>query len=92
MEDLNLGQAAMPKIDIKKYKTYKCEKCGGIVFERDFIIKEIPGLELGIGSDTFAYPLEILVCKKCGEILKDHQEELGLNDDKKETKNSSLII
>ena len=85
MEDLNLGQATMPKIDIIKYKTYK-------YYDGDFIIKEIPGLELGIGSDTFAYPLEILVCKKCGEILKDHQEELGLNDDKKETKNSSLII
>ena len=91
MEDLNLQNAQMPKIDIKKYPTYKCHKCGGQLFEHACILKEISGLELGMGTESFAYPLDVLVCKSCGEILKDHQEELGLSE-KEEKKDSTLIL
>lgn len=93
MEDLNLG-ANMPKIDITKYPTYKCHKCGGIIFERNYIVKQMSGLELGAGIDTFAYPIDVLVCKNCGEIIKDQQEDLGLNkdDEKLQTNKSGLIL
>ena len=91
MEDINLGNAQMPKIDIKKYPTYKCHKCGSILFNRNFVLKQISGIELGMGTETFVYPLEVLVCAKCGEILKDHVEELGL-EEKEEKKESSLIL
>ena len=94
MEDFNLG-GGMPKIDISKSKNLECKKCGGMLFDRKYIIKEISGLAVGVGAENFFYPIDVLVCDKCGEIYEEHKKELGLdnaeqkNDEKPKT---SLII
>ena len=94
MEDLNLGNGNMPKIDVSKAKNITCKKCGGVLFDRKYIIKEISGLAVGLGSENFMYPIDVLVCSKCGEILEDHKKELGLDSDTPivEEKKSSLIL
>ena len=94
MEDLNLGSGTMPKMDISKAKNLTCKKCGGIIFNRKYVIKEISGLAVGAGAENFYYPIDVLVCDKCGEIYEDHKKELGLDTETPivEEKKTSLIL
>lgn len=59
---------------IKNFKTITCE-CGGMIFENAFVLKRISSIISPTGKEE-TYPLEVIVCKKCGKI----PEELGLND------------
>ena len=69
-DDLLLSNTyAAPKIDPRDYPSIKCSKCGSILFESAIVIKEIPGTVVGNGSEPVPYPLQVLVCKKCGKIL-----------------------
>ena len=58
--------------------TIKCDKCGNETFESAFIIKNIPGLVMGSGKDDVQYPLDVVVCKKCGAIMKDGDIDIML--------------
>ena len=71
-----------------------CDKCGNETFEAAYIIKNIPGLVLGNGSDDVQYPLDVVVCKKCGAIMKDYRKEYKLEEfaEKKEENKSGLIL
>lgn len=83
--DLILGggvpQIGGPKIDPRDYKTTKCKKCGGIVFNGGVVLKEIPGAAVGQGSETVMYPLQVFVCAKCGEILESDIKAYKLEKD-----------
>ena len=84
-----------PKLNPLKYSNVKCDKCGSELFEYGMILKRIPGLELGAGVDDVNYPIDIIVCKKCGAILKDIREELKLEEfaeEPKEETKSTLIL
>lgn len=99
----NVPPAEIPKpnpIKLSDYPNEKCPKCGCELFTTAVVIKDIPGIAMGlIGSETIAYPVEqypILVCAKCGEIapgmLRDEKYKmvidklLGNDNDKKEEK------
>lgn len=83
-----------PKINPIDYENIKCDKCGNETFEAAYIIKNIPGLVLGNGSDDVQYPLDVVVCKKCGAIMKDYRKEYKLEEfaEKKEENKSGLIL
>ena len=87
----------MPQIDLTEYPSLKCDKCGNVAFTPAMIIKKIPGVLMGNASKTQLMPDQILVCSKCGTILKKDREYYKLNDDgtepeKPEKKESSIII
>lgn len=72
-----------------KYPTVKCE-CGCEVWNQGVIIKRIPGLEVGNGTeDTFA-DLPVYYCAKCGKIIPEHRKMYQLDkiEEKTETPKS----
>ena len=83
-----------PKFNPLKYENIKCDKCGNETFESAFIIKNIPGLVLGQGNEDIQYPMDVVVCKKCGAIMKDYRKEYKLEEfaEKKEENKGGLIL
>lgn len=70
-------QATQVKITpemMKSFKTVTCD-CGGMIFEEGIILKKISALVSPRGIEE-TYPLEVLVCKKCGKI----PSELNIGD------------
>ena len=60
-----------PKIKItpemmKGFKTITCD-CGGQLFKHGMVIKVIPSLISPTGSEE-PYPLDVLICTKCGKV------------------------
>ena len=88
----------LPQIDPTEYPSLCCDKCGNVAFTTAMIIKKIPGVMLGSPNKTQLMPDQILVCAKCGTILKKDREYYKLTDDGKDTieekkdPESSLII
>lgn len=63
-----------PKVNItsdmmKGFKTITCA-CGGMIFEEGIILKKISSFVSPSGKEEL-YPLEVLVCKKCGKVPKE---------------------
>jgi len=81
-----------PKIDPRDYKTIKCSKCGGIVFEAGYILKEIPGTLVGQSGESIIYPLQILKCADCGTIIESDIKAYKLENDINEITSSSKTI
>lgn len=75
----------MPQIDPTEYPSLSCDKCGSVAFTTAMIIKKIPGVLLGSSNKTQLMPDQILVCSKCGTILKKDREYYKLTDDGKDT-------
>jgi hypothetical protein len=74
---------------IKNFKTITCE-CGGMIFETGVILKKISAIISPSGKEEM-YPLEVLVCKKCGKV----PEELNVADmlpDEVLTKNNKIKL
>ena len=59
-----------PKVDPRDYPSVKCNKCGGILFRSAVVLKEIPGTVVGNGADPVVFPLQVMVCDKCGTVLE----------------------
>lgn len=59
---------------MKSFKTVTCD-CGGMIFEEGIILKKISPVISPSGREE-TYPLEVLVCKKCGKI----PSELNIGD------------
>jgi hypothetical protein len=77
MEKLNMKGA--PRVNItpemmKNFKTVTCE-CGGMVLETAIILKKISAIISPTGKEGL-YPLEVLVCKKCGKV----PSEINIDD------------
>ena len=70
-----------PKIDPRDYPSVKCDKCGSILFRNVVVLKEIPGTLVGQGTEPITIPLQVLVCDKCGEILKSDIKDYKLEKD-----------
>lgn len=95
----DLGNMQMPQLNLKEYDTIECDKCGNVAFIPAMILKVVPGIVIGTGSQNKILPDNVLVCSKCGTILKKDREYYDLTDDnkvknKKEDKSSKsdLII
>ena len=89
----------MPQIEPSEYPSLVCDKCGNVAFTAAMIIKKIPGVLLGSPNKIQLMPDQILVCSKCGTILKKDREYYKLTDDgkdtvqeKKETTQGGIII
>jgi len=54
---------------IKDFKSVTCT-CGGMIFEEGILLKKISPILSPTGKEEL-YPLEILVCKKCGKIPQE---------------------
>ena len=85
-----------PVINPLKYPSVTCDNCGCELFEEKLILKKIPGMVAGNGTEDINYPVPVLVCSKCGTIEKSHRELLEkgakYQDDNKETKSGGLIL
>lgn len=75
--------------DVSRAKTVCCEYCGHNIFTLGFVLKEINGLELGIGPGMTTVPLEVpnlFICANCGkphylnDNIKRHIEALLAGD------------
>jgi rubredoxin len=60
------------QVDLRNCPTYQCSNCENIFFEEVVIIKILPGLMIGTGKNE-VFPVKILRCKTCGEIIEDHK-------------------
>jgi len=54
---------------IKSFKTITCN-CGGMIFETGLVLKKISPLISPSGKEE-TYPIEVLVCKKCGKVPEE---------------------
>lgn len=96
-DDLLLGNPyAGPKVDPRDYPSIKCSKCGSVLFESSVVMKEIPGTIVGNGTEPLLYPLQVLVCKKCGKVLdadvKAYKLEKELGEEETKNSSSNLLI
>jgi len=71
---IDLQQSQPQKIQItpemiKNFKTVTC-CCGGVVFENALVLKKISALISPTGKEEL-YPMEILVCRKCGKVPEE---------------------
>jgi hypothetical protein len=67
----NFNAKTAPKVSItpdmmKSFKTLTCD-CGGMLFTTGIVIKKISALVSPSGQEE-AYPLEVLICSKCGKV------------------------
>jgi hypothetical protein len=51
---------------MKSFKTLTCD-CGGMIFHTGVVVKKISALISPTGEEE-SYPLEVLICDKCGKI------------------------
>ena len=91
-DDLILGGYSTPKVDPRDYQTIKCSKCGSIIFESGVVLKEIPGTIVGNGAEPIQYPLQVLICKKCGEILESDVKAYKLENDINNTEKVNIQL
>lgn len=83
-DDLLLGGGMSPmgpKVDPRDYETLSCTKCGHKIFETKVVLKKIPGTVVGNGTEPIIYPLQVLVCSKCGKILDEDIKAYKLEKD-----------
>jgi len=73
---MNGGLGRGPVINPLKYPSVKCDNCGEELFEEKIILKKIPGVIAGNGTEDINYPVPVLVCAKCGTIEKTYRDLL----------------
>ena len=88
---LGLGGMNTPSVDPRNYETIKCDKCGGILFTSQYVLKKISGLEVGNGTKSTFFPLSVLVCSKCGQIWSEDVRGYKLEDDIKSNNDNSQL-
>lgn len=62
------------RVNPLKYPNVKCGKCGCEVWNQGVILKKIPGLELGSGTEDQFVDLPVFYCSNCGEILPEYRK------------------
>lgn len=71
---MNIPKSPQAQINItpdmmKNFKTLTCD-CGGMLFESGIVVKTISGIVSPSGKDE-DYPLQVLICKKCGKVPRE---------------------
>lgn len=77
------------RVNPLNYPTIKC-KCGCSVFMQGFILKRIPGVAIGAGSEDQIVDLPVYVCNNCGEILDEYKKIYKLEVQAEEQKSSII--
>lgn len=71
------------------YDEVTCDKCGNNQFVERYIVRKIPA---GIaGATSQDYPIPVLVCAKCGTIIKSVRDDI-CKASKKNTNKNNLIV
>lgn len=81
------------KLNPLKHPNIAC-KCGSIVWNQGVILKRIPGIEMGMGTEDQILDLPVFYCAKCGEILPEYVKMYKLDETitEKETHKSGLLL
>ena len=95
--NLNIGNTLgsnsfTPKVNPLDYPSDKCSNCQNETFIPAVIFKNVPGLELGQGTETVQVPIKVFVCSKCGELSNSDKEILSAHEKTKESLKSTKII
>ncbi len=64
---------------IKNQKTLTCD-CGGMIFQSATIIKKISPIISPTGQEEM-FPLEVVICTKCGKVPNELNTEKMLPDE-----------
>ena len=95
-DNILAGMNRGPVINPLKYPSIKCDNCGGELFEEKLVLKKIPGMVAGNGTEDINYPVPVLVCSKCHTIEKSYRDLLEkgskYQEENKEQKTGSLIL
>lgn len=67
------------KVNPLKHPNIEC-KCGSIVWNQGVILKRIPGIEMGMGTEDQILDLPVFYCAKCGEILPEYVKMYKLDE------------
>ena len=89
-------QVNVNRKDIIEAENIVCDKCGSPIFKPAMVLKKVPGVVLGMGGESIAMPIEVMVCNQCGELAPTIKEEKSMEHilvgkPKNETK-SGLIL
>jgi len=80
------------RINPLKYPNVKCE-CGCEIWQQGRLIKRIPGIEVGTGTEDQILDLPVFYCAKCGKVLPDDAKLYKLdNAEEAKTEKPSLIL
>ena len=61
-DNILAGMNRGPVINPLKYPSIKCDNCGGELFEEKLVLKKIPGMVAGNGTEDINYTVPVLVC------------------------------
>jgi DNA-directed RNA polymerase subunit RPC12/RpoP len=76
-------------IDPSQLKLFKCENCGGKLFENVTAIGKVPRLSIASPTDVIA-PIPVWRCADCGEILHSLLPRgINFNDDGDDNDNAN---
>ena len=87
MESRNTANIKVTPDMMKSFKTLTCD-CGGMIFEIGMVLKKISPIISPSGKEE-TYPLEVLVCKKCGKVPSELDN--GMLPDEVLAKKSTII-
>lgn len=93
-------QGGSLRVNPLKHPTIECDHCNSVVFNSGVILKRIPGIEMGTGTEDQILDLPVYYCAECGTILKEYRKmyKMGefaeeiVDDAKTEETKSSLIL
>ena len=57
-----------------QYPSEVCPNCGCEVFAPGVILKKVPGVVLGVGSEEITVPIKVAICAKCGTLSESDQK------------------
>lgn len=69
------------RVNPLKYPNVKCD-CGCEIWNQGVILKRIPGLEIGNGTEDTFIDLPVWYCSKCGKMLPEYRQLYKLDEAK----------
>ena len=77
-------------IDLSKTQEITCQQCDSNLFEEVLMLRRVSRFVAGTAQDGII-PINIMACKKCGEILNETMP-MQLRKSEEEKKKSSIQI
>jgi len=86
--ELNQTRIKITHDMIKNFKTVECD-CGGKVFHTGIVFKKVSALLSPTGREEL-YPIEVIICDKCGKVPSEFNND-GMLPDEIIAKKSTII-
>lgn len=68
MSGLNTNYSPNISFNPFQYPSEICPNCGCEIFTPGVIMKKVPGVVLGAGSEEVTVPIKVAICAKCGTL------------------------